>query len=117
MAAMAQAQPAPAFAMTQGQYQETVSNVLRVAFGRQRHAVKQLARTAGTSASTAKNWLEGRSTPIGLHMLRLMATVPELQAEVRRLTAMEADLDPEFDREFHQLVASYTRMKAGRGAP
>ena len=33
-------------------------------------------------------------------MLRLMATVPEFAAEVRRLTAQHADLDPEFARVF-----------------
>lgn len=105
------AMTALALEIGQNEYTEIVRDALRRAFGRERHAIKRLAGAANSNERTAKNWLEGKATPGGLHMLRLMATVPEFQAEVRRLTGMQADMDPEFERELHGLIRAYQRVR------
>lgn len=101
----------PIFAINQGEYTDRVRGALQTAFGRLGHPVKHLAKCADVNITTAKNWLDGRSTPQGLHLLRLFAMVPELQAEVRRLTGMMADGDPEFDRALNDLLALHLRKR------
>lgn len=105
---------APVFQINQGQYQGVVKGALRLAFVNEKYPVKKIAQIADTSEATAKNWWEGRSTPIGLHLLRLIATVPELQSEVRRLTAMESALDPSFERELHGLFDTFQKIRKGK---
>lgn len=48
--------------------------------------------------------------PDALHFLRLMATIPELQGEVRRLAGMESDIDPEFARDLTHAFQTYQRL-------
>lgn len=106
---------APILTMDQFDYQRTVSGTLKSAFGRERHGAKKLAGAAGTNVSTAKNWLDEKSTPQGLHLLRLIATVPEMASEVRRLTAM-TDADPEFARDFMRAMQTFQRAQEVRNA-
>jgi hypothetical protein len=98
----------------QGEYTTIVRDSLRRAFGAERHAVKRLASVANSNERTAKNWLDGRATPGGLHLLRLMATVPGFQAEIRRLTGMAADCDPEIEREISDLFRVWQRRQMER---
>lgn len=106
---------APILTMDQFDYQRTVSGALKSAFGRERHGAKKLAGAAGTNVSTAKNWLGERSTPQGLHLLRLMATVPEMASAIRHLTAM-TDTDPEFARDFMRAMQTFQRVQEMRNA-
>jgi len=103
---------APVLAMDQGEFTETVSDALKRHFGDDRAAVKKLAAAANTNARTAENWLRGNNTPDALHFLRLMATIPALQAEVRRLAGMESDIDPEFARDLAAAFATFQRLSA-----
>lgn len=105
---------APVFQINQGEYQKRITGALRLAFVNDRFPVKKIAELADANEATAKNWWEGKSTPLGLNLLRLMATVPELHAEVRRLMAMGSDLDPMFEREMSKLVATFQRIQRGR---
>lgn len=102
----------PIYQINQGELTQKLRGALVLAFSRERHPVKRLAEVADTNVATAKNWLEGRSTPQALQLLRLMATVPEFQAEVRKLTAMEADMDPEFARDFQKLATAFQARRA-----
>lgn len=106
---------APILTMDQFDYQRTVSGALKSAFGQERHGAKKLAGAAGTNVSTAKNWLDERSTPQGLHLLRLMATVPEMASAIRHLTAM-TDTDPEFARDFMRAMQTFQRVQEMRNA-
>ncbi len=101
----------PIFEINQGQYTERVRDALGTAFGRFRNPDKQLARAADCNVHTAKNWLAGKSSPQGLHLLRLLAAVLELQAEVRRLTGMIADGDPDVQRVINDLVTVELRRR------
>lgn len=76
-----------------------------------RYPHKVIARAARTNIRTAKNLYEGRNAPNGLTLLRLMATVPELQSEVRRLTGMLTDMDPAFERAFNDALTLYQRLR------
>lgn len=101
----------------QGELTQTIAGALKRSFGQERAGVKRLAIIANTNTRTAENWLRGNNTPDALHLLRLIAQVPELQAEVRRLAGMESDLDPELERELSAVVTRFQRMSARREAP
>lgn len=105
---------APVLRMGQAEYQAEVTGVLQAVFGPQRNPVKALAAVANTNIRTAENWLAGRCAPSGLPLLRLMAQVPELQATIRRLTAMESDLDPRFEQAMHQAIAVFQQVRRPR---
>lgn len=92
-----------------------VSLALHAAFGGRASPVKEIARAANANEKAAKDWWQGRTCPGALYFLRLIAAVPELQAEVRRLTGMHADLDPEFDRALQATLSLYTRVRDRKG--
>ena len=104
---------APVLAIGQAEFEAVVSNALQAAFGHLRNPVKALAKVANKNERTAENWYTGKCAPNGLALLQLMAQVPELQAEVRRLTAMESDLDPRLERQLHEtfLLFQQTRQR------
>lgn len=106
---------APVMALSQNDLAERLGETLRRAFGEERHAVKRLARVTGASNRTAENWIRGENTPDAFHLLRLIATVPELASEVRRLTAM-TDADPEFARDFCRAMQTFQRVQEMRNA-
>ncbi len=85
---------------------------LRAAFGETKAAAKNVARAANSNLRAAENWLAGRNAPDAVHMLRLMATVPEFAAEVRKLTGMASDMDPEFERDLSRLFTQWQRVRA-----
>lgn len=100
-----------AFQLTQHEYTQRLTGKLRLAVSNERMPVKRLAEMAQSSVATAKNWYEQRNPPEGLYLARLLSVVPEFQAEYRRITSMEADLDPELGRELNNLLLSYQRMR------
>lgn len=102
---------APVLQMGQAQYQAVITGVLQSTFGPMRNPVKALAAAANTNIRTAENWLAGRCAPSGLPLLRLMAQVPELQATIRQLTAMESDLDPRFEQAMHAAIAVFQQVR------
>jgi len=87
------------------------ADTLRRAFHGRASPVKELACAANINVRTAENLKAGRSAPSALVMLKLMASVPEFAAEVRRLTGMHADLDPEFERDLHKLMQTYAARR------
>jgi len=105
---------AAALQLGYGDYAEVICGAIRRAAERHPHGMKYIARSANSNIRTVESWAAKRSTPDGLHLLRLMATVPEVQSEVRRLAGMQADLDPAFERDFHQLIQTYQRIREGR---
>lgn len=105
---------APVLTMGQAEYQAAITEVLQATFGPLRNPVKALAAVANTNVRTAENWLAGRCAPSGLPMLRLMAQVPEFQARVRELTAMESDLDPRFERALNETIQLFQQSRRPR---
>ncbi len=101
---------APIDSMRNNQLTLIWSQELQREFGDEKNAVKKIARLVDVNTRTAKNWLYGVNTPDLLNALKLMAHVPALAAETRRLIGMHADLDPEFQREFINLQAIWSRM-------
>lgn len=88
-----------------------VASALQNAFGDEKSAIKRIMDVSKCNERAAKNWYQGKNAPNALFLLRLIATVPELQAEVRRLTAMESDLDPHFERAMSQAMELFTRLR------
>lgn len=99
-------------ALNNNEFASKVGGVLRSAYGDTKAAAKTIARIAGAGPKTAANWIAGDHAPGSLHLLRLMAQVPELQAEVRRLTGMELSIDPEFARDMQRTIETFRRMEA-----
>jgi hypothetical protein len=89
-----------------------IANALAVDFGNLKAANKEVANTSGASIKSAENWTGGYNPPSLLYFLRLYAKSPALQAEVRRLTAMETDHDPDFQRDLSALINQLQRMQA-----
>lgn len=106
---------APVMTLSQNDLVSTIGDTLRRAFGTERHAVKRLARITGASNRSAENWIAGECAPDAFYLLRLMAAVPELASEVRRLTAM-TDADPEFARDFMRAMQTFQRVQEVRNA-
>lgn len=102
---------APIMTLDQGDYQAAIHDTLRRGFGHHPHPVKRLATVANTNIRTAKNWWNGSCAPGGLHLLRLIASEPVFSAEIRRLTGMRDDLDPELDRDISALVQRYMERR------
>lgn len=100
---------APIHAMNQAQFTGAIRSALIIAFRNDRSPVKRIADLAGSNINAAKNWWEGRCAPNGLYLSRLRASVPELDAEIRRLEAMEASLDPNFQQALSQFISQWGR--------
>jgi len=81
-----------------------VSAALQAHYGPLKASAKHVANDAGASIATAKNWLAGLCPPSSVYLKRLEAKVPGLAAEMRRLTALEAEIDPDFQRELTSLL-------------
>lgn len=90
---------------------DRVCGVLKLVYDRDRLSRKELGRIADASSRSVENWLRGDNLPDGYHMLRLMAHFPEFAGEVRRLTAMEANHDPEFLRDFQRAMQTFQRSQ------
>lgn len=99
--------------MKQGEFTETFGDLVGNLIARVPGGCKGFARLVNTNVRTVENWRNKRSTPTALNLLVMMATVPEVQAEVRRLTGMEADMDPMFERDLQQLFKTYQRVHGG----
>lgn len=91
-----------------------ITQSLRDAFADKKSAVKGIMRVANCNERTAKNWYSGKNSPDALNLLRLMAEIPELQAEVRRLTSMQSDLDPHFEKAMNETVQLFMKMREGK---
>ncbi len=100
-----------AFQISHQEYTQRLTGALRLAYVNERMPVKKIADTAGSSLATAKNWWEQRNPPEGLYLARLVNAVPELQAEYRRITAMETNNDPQLARAISELVQTWQRTK------
>lgn len=66
----------PAFSITQHILTEKSQAIMLDFVGNDPGAAKRLARKLGCSIGTAKNYLEGRTTPSGIHDIRAMAVIP-----------------------------------------
>lgn len=108
---------APIVGMGRAELRAWVTGTLRSTFGAEKHAAKRLALVADATPKAAENWLAGKCMPQGLSMLRLIALVPEFQAEARRLMAMEAELDPRFERQLQETFRLFELLpRRARGA-
>lgn len=104
-----------AFSLTHGALAEATAKAYRDEVGDDAHSAKRLSRILECSWRTAENYLQGRTVPNAIHMLRSYAAIPAFAAEVRRLTGMEQSLDPEFERDlsaFMQRAAGYLERRS-----
>lgn len=86
-----------------------VAAALVVDFARFKATHKVIAEKAGASPKTAENWTAGISAPSLAMFLRLLPHSPSLQGMVRRVMGMEADMDPDFQRELIELLRRHGR--------
>jgi hypothetical protein len=104
---------APVHEIGQHAFDQYINAAIRRGLANDRNPVKTLAAAGDVNIGTSKNWWEGRNTPQSFQLLKLMARIPELAAEVRRLTAMETDIHPEFERDLAQAFATFQRLTGG----
>jgi hypothetical protein len=104
---------APILTMDTGDTTEALLGAIRDHFDGSHSPVKRLARIANCNTRSAENWWHGKNLPDVVHFLRLMAQIPELAAEVRRLTGLREDADPEFEQALHKAMAIFMRRRGG----
>jgi hypothetical protein len=97
-------EPAPIHQINDREFARIVSDALWQHYGPMKSTAKRIANDCGASVGTARNWLDALCPPSSVYLKRLEAKVPRLAAEMRRLTALEADLNPDFQRELSELV-------------
>jgi hypothetical protein len=102
----------PAYTITQGDWLKKSQAAMLAFVGEDRSGAKKISDALDCSPRTAENYLQGRTAPSGIHFLRALAAIPEFEAEVRRLSAMQADMDPEFDRAAMALLQVYQRRQS-----
>jgi hypothetical protein len=88
---------------------EVVADALVVDFGHFRSTHKVIAKAAGASSKSAENWTAANTAPSLINFLRLLPHSPSLQSMVRKLMGMQADLDPDFQREFVRFMQMMSR--------
>ena len=97
--------------MSTERFTAVIADSLRRRFGNSKASAKLVANLVGSNEKAAQNWINGANAPGSLHLMRLMATVPELQAEMRSLIGIDPNLDPEFERDLIALVSTYQKLK------
>lgn len=100
-----------ALTLTQRDAERAVARTLQSVFGYGRRAAKAIADAANCNEKTALGWVEERGAPGFVHTLRLIAAVPEFAAEIRRLTGLQADMDPGFERDLQRLMQTYDKWR------
>jgi hypothetical protein len=85
----------PAFSITQHVLTERSQKIMMDFAGNDPGAAKRLARELGCSIGTAKNYLEGRTTPSGIHDIRAMAVIPGWLNHKAEMAGVEMALDPD----------------------
>lgn len=83
----------PAFSITQLELTERVQRVMREFAGNE-NAVAKVSMALQCSTGTAKNYLEGRTTPQGIHDARAMAAIPGYFSMKAELAGLQMALDP-----------------------
>lgn len=83
----------PAFSITQLELTARVQGVMREYAGNE-NAVSKVSRALECSPGTAKNYLEGRTTPQGIHDARAMAVIPGYLALKMELAGLQTAMDP-----------------------
>lgn len=81
-----------------------VSSGLQSALRNASAPVKRIARIADVDRKTAAAWYHGHSAPGIHHLLNLMAEIPGLAGEIRRVTEMERDAHEDLQREIAALI-------------
>lgn len=98
----------PAFNITQLELTERVQAVMREFAGNE-NAVGRVSSALQCSEGTAKNYLEGKTTPRGIYDARALAVIPGYLALKAELAGLQMALDPR-----HQVkVAEFMRYCQG----
>lgn len=98
----------PAFNITQLELTERVQAVMRDFAGNE-NAVAKITGALQCSDGTAKNYLEGKTTPQGIYDARALAVIPGYLALKAELAGLQMALDPR-----HQVkVAEFMRYCQG----
>lgn len=72
--------------LSDGQLATQIGQALQAELGASRRATKTVMRWTGVSDHTARSWLNGRTSPSGLHMLELAMQSEFVMMTLLRLT-------------------------------
>jgi hypothetical protein len=86
-----------------------VAQALDATVGDKASPVKHIQRAADVDRSTAEAWLKGRSLPSAHNLFNLMIEFPEFAGEIRRIVAMEAELEADLQRDIVALIQKAMR--------
>jgi transcriptional regulator with XRE-family HTH domain len=98
-----------AFEITTKQWNDTSAAAISEFMKEENLSIKELARHIGCNDRTAENYVNGRTSPMGVYFLRCIASIPHFEAEVRRISAMAGDCDPRAEYAAMQLMQAAQR--------
>lgn len=93
-----------AYSITHLELAERSKRAFRDFAGEGSQAASTVAEALECSKATAKNYLNGRNVPSGVHDLRALHAIPHYAAMKRELAAMEMDHDPRLQAKFNEFV-------------
>lgn len=93
----------PAFELTTNDWNKLSAEALNEHMEAEKLTAKELAQKVGCNDRTMENYLQGKTAPSGVNQLRCIAVIPEFQARVAQITAMEREHDPEAMRAMIEL--------------
>lgn len=93
-----------------------VRDTLVSIYGSDRNAAKVCAKDAERSPRNAQGWLAGDHGMSLYTAVALAHRVPEFRSAVRRLFALDSDLDPAMEHELQRLHQNITRILEERKA-
>lgn len=111
--------PKSTFQLSEPELADAIGRALQGELGASRRATKTVMGWTGVSDHTARAWLQGRSTPSGLHLVALSAHCDAVLSVVLRLTGQEnvalaVDLG-ELERELEQLLERTRKLRRSIG--
>lgn len=94
---------------------ERIADAIDAHYGATRHANKNVARDAGCSPATVKNWRQ-RKTGMHLdHFFALAPKVPPLAALAAEWLGLRDNMDPEFQAKFIEMMKAWSAALDRKG--
>lgn len=93
------------------EFGRVVTEALKGEFPNGEARAKTIADKADCTPAAVDNWFQHEHAPGSYTLIRLAAHYPRLKAEIMRLWAMEASLDPAAERALNDFIIAMTRSK------
>lgn len=109
----------PAFSLNTNDWNALAAQALREHQDRHGLSDKEMARKIGANDRTYENYKSGKTAPSSVHLLRSISVIPELEAVVTEVCALEREIDPRAAQamsEMYTAAMKFAEARFGGGA-